>query len=131
MHVPVCGLHQGQAWCAWRPAGGKEVTEQVTHQPTGVELIARERERQIVEEGYGFDHDDCHSSGSLVDAARAYCWAAGSKYRGVPLSWPWAAEEWKPSDNPIRNLVRAGALIAAEIDRLQRADTPDEEGQHG
>jgi hypothetical protein len=32
--------------------------------------------------------------------------------------WPWSFEWWKPKDR-IRNLVRAGALIAAEIDRLQ------------
>lgn len=34
--------------------------------------------------------------------------------------WPWAAKWFKPSDDPIRNLVKAGALIAAEIDRLQK-----------
>jgi hypothetical protein len=34
--------------------------------------------------------------------------------------WPWDEKWWKPSTNPIRNLVKAGALIAAEIDRLQR-----------
>lgn len=27
---------------------------------------------------------------------------------------------WKPSDDPIRNLVKVSALIAAEIDRLKR-----------
>ena len=31
--------------------------------------------------------------------------------------WPWPPEFWKPSDDPVRNLVKAGALIAAEIDR--------------
>lgn len=35
-------------------------------------------------------------------------------------AWPWDASWWKPSADPIRNLVKAGALIAAEIDRLQR-----------
>lgn len=33
--------------------------------------------------------------------------------------WPWDAKWWKPSDDPIKNLVKSGALIAAEIDRLQ------------
>ena len=33
--------------------------------------------------------------------------------------WPWAKKWWKPSDDPVRNLVKAGALIAAEIDRLE------------
>jgi hypothetical protein len=41
---------------------------------------------------------------------------------GIPRPWPpsWSYNWWKPSDDPIRNLVKAGALIAAEIDRLQR-----------
>lgn len=34
--------------------------------------------------------------------------------------WPWDYKWWKPSDDPIKNLVKAGALIAAEIDRLQK-----------
>ena len=36
-----------------------------------------------------------------------------------PDDWPWSDKWWKPKDK-IRDLVRAGALIAAEIDRLQR-----------
>jgi len=40
---------------------------------------------------------------------------------GVPTMWPWHQGWWKPSPNDrIRELVKAGALIAAEIDRLQR-----------
>ena len=38
----------------------------------------------------------------------------------TPPQWPWEKNWWKPSDDKIRNLVKAGALIAAEIDRLQR-----------
>lgn len=36
------------------------------------------------------------------------------------MGWPFNRKEWKPSSDPIRNLVKAGALIAAEIDRLHR-----------
>jgi hypothetical protein len=42
----------------------------------------------------------------------------------VPSSWPWDYDWWKPSDDPIRNLTKAGALIAAEIDRLNRLRHP-------
>jgi hypothetical protein len=67
----------------------------------------------------------------LVDASRAYLWAArcevtlgasAKDFKWVPNDWPkeWNVDWWKPSDDPIRNLVKAGALIAAEIDRLQR-----------
>lgn len=43
-----------------------------------------------------------------------------------PDGWPWAPEWWKPSNDPVANLVRAGALIAAELDRLARATSPAE-----
>ncbi len=45
--------------------------------------------------------------------------------------WPedWEAEAWKPSADPVRNLVKAGALIAAEIDRLQRASEREREDE--
>jgi hypothetical protein len=37
--------------------------------------------------------------------------------------WPWDREWWKPTpNNRIRELAKAGALIAAEIDRLQRLE---------
>lgn len=36
--------------------------------------------------------------------------------------WPWDNKWWKPSDDPIKNLIKAGALIAAEIDRLNAID---------
>lgn len=39
----------------------------------------------------------------------------------LPRSWPWPISTFKPSADPIRNLEKAGALLAAEIDRLQRA----------
>lgn len=38
----------------------------------------------------------------------------------APKDWPWEIESWQPSADPIRNLEKAGALIAAEIDRLLR-----------
>lgn len=39
-----------------------------------------------------------------------------------PDDWPWEPEAWKPEPEAIDNLMKAGALIAAEIDRLQRRD---------
>jgi len=38
----------------------------------------------------------------------------------MATSWPWDEEWWKPDNDAVRNLAKAGALIAAEIDRLQR-----------
>ncbi len=85
---------------------------------TGTELIAAERERQITAEGWTPEHDDSHVLKELVYAAICYA----SKAAGKPFAsvgWPWPSW-WKPSRDPVRNLVKAGALIAAEIDRLQR-----------
>lgn len=93
------------------------------HPKSGSELIAEERQRQISGEGYSPEHDDAHKAGELAKAGACYCFAtlAASRYRDLILrTWPWEFEWWKPSDNNIRNLVKAGALIAAEIDRLNR-----------
>lgn len=43
-----------------------------------------------------------------------------------PAEWPWDEMLWKPTpDDRIRELAKAGALIATEIDRLL-ADLQDE-----
>lgn len=96
----------------------------------GAQLIADERNRQIEHEKFSSVHDDAHRNGELVAAGVSYGLMAGvqanipkAEWRDIdlnpPSTWPWDYDDWKPSD-PIRNLVKAGALIAAEIDRLQR-----------
>ena len=104
--------------------------------PTGVDLILAERTRQI-KKGWTSEHDDNHEDGSIADAAACYTVAASAGARGADaeeeftasmlngysdslLSWPWDEKDWKPSADPIHNLVKAGALVAAEIDRLNR-----------
>jgi hypothetical protein len=94
----------------------------------GIELIAAERQRQIDVEGWSPDHDADWEDGQLGQAAEAYRLAATGMLKGStakawktpPPIWPWDRRWWKPSDDPVCNLVKAGALIAAEIDRLQR-----------
>jgi len=84
--------------------------------------VLAERERQKSAEGWTPEHDDEHDDGSLAQAAACYLLNAQS----IPFScgnstiWPWAREWWKPKDRR-RDLVRAGALILAEIERLDRA----------
>jgi hypothetical protein len=94
----------------------------------GVGLIAAERKRQLDQEGWTTTHDDEHDAGELASAAACYAVEAACKlhpYDGIGTEgktlpwWPWAQDHWKPKD-PARDLVRAGALIAAEIDKLQR-----------
>ena len=99
---------------------------------TGVSQIAIERVRQR-QLGFCAEHDDEHTSESLARAAACYAlptrtYKAQFDYRragvvAVPVGWPWEAQWWKPTpDDRIRELVKAGALIAAEIDRLLRIE---------
>jgi hypothetical protein len=97
---------------------------------TGVELIAAERERQQSVEGWSPEHDDQHRHAELLRAAICYAEITKGLEYGhrledirefvVEPKWPWIGYWLKPSEDRVRNLVKAGALIAAEIDRLQR-----------
>ena len=106
---------------------------------SGVELIAEERKRQVEKEGWTPEHDAEHDEGEMVDAA--ICYAIGdTQIKHEPLMdypnkitvyqnfWPWHLQYWKPSPKDrVRELTKAGALIAAEIDRLQmNSETADE-----
>ena len=84
---------------------------------TGHERISGERWRQINEEGYDANHDAQHTAGEMIDAACAYLYATLG-YGYAPDYWPFDHAGFKPGTK-IENLVKAGALIAAEIDRLQ------------
>lgn len=89
--------------------------------PSGVELIALERARQIEQEGFDAAHDDKHIRGELAAAAASY--AAYTGWPRVPMYWPWEDMWWKPDrKNPMNNLIKAGALLAAEIDRRLRQE---------
>ena len=95
---------------------------------TGTELIAEERQRQIEKEGWTKEHDAKHIKEELSFAAACYalpnrCRYTIAKSAGftstVPDFWSFKFEWWKPTpDDRVRELVKAGALIAAEIDRL-------------
>lgn len=85
----------------------------------GATLIAAERRRQVEQEGWTPEHDDAHTDESLRRAALCYARLELGGGWDVPDDWPWEPEAWKPRDN-VTCLVKAGALLAAEIDRLQR-----------
>jgi hypothetical protein len=91
---------------------------------TGIEFIAEERQRQIESEGYTLEHDTQHTDESIIFAA--ICYAKPESHREylyeytAPIGWRWDVKYWKPTPNDrVKELVKAGALIAAEIDRLQ------------
>ncbi|MCY1305083.1 hypothetical protein D9M70_548660 [compost metagenome] len=81
-----------------------------------------ERKRQVEVEGWTQAHDDIHGSHELAEAAACYAMAsAGKPFEYFQLTWPWETHWYKHSD-PRRMLVKAGALILAEIERLERSD---------
>jgi hypothetical protein len=95
-------------------SGGRSMSEM-----NGMALIEQERRRQIDVEGWTAEHDDVeHDGGEMLEAARCYLEADGPS-AALSDRWPWDAEWWKPGDRA-RNLARAGALLMAERDRIQR-----------
>mgnify|MGYP000991125149 CR=1 FL=1 len=120
---------------------------------TGTMLIIAERQRQIDKEGWTSEHDAKHAPDDLAVAGA--CYALPVALRGstivledepsvsergyprrvsVPSYWRWWGKWWKPTPHDrVRELVKAGALIAAEIDRLlaeqaRTANLVDKEG---
>lgn len=101
--------------------------------------VIAERARQVVAEHFVAAHDDHHVRGELAKAAAAYTVhsiviadlrARGmdaasieqvAAQGGLPKFWPWQRSWWKPTTQR-RNLVKAAALLVAEIERLDRAE---------
>lgn len=96
---------------------------------TGIKLISKERQRQVTTEGWTPEHDDQQHAGEIAIAAACYAMHSVWQEVGIPLIWPWDDNYWKPKD-PMTDLVRAGALIAAEIDRILRSEANEEHSLH-
>jgi hypothetical protein len=97
-----------------------------------IDEIAAERVRQIGKEGWTAEHDDEHETGEMAVAAALYAIGpVGQDAIVVPIApnwraetllarlWPWSFDWWKPKTRR-RDLIRAAALIVAEIERLDR-----------
>lgn len=87
--------------------------------PTGQQLIAAERDRQIAAEGWTHDHDDRQGAEALELAAVSYRDATGAD-SAPHAQWPWDPKWWKPKSRQ-ENLVRAGAIYQAAADAAERA----------
>lgn len=89
---------------------------------SGIERIAAEQRRQREVEGYTAERDAGYWDEDLAVAAACYATPPSRRRLLItaPYDWPWAARSWKPTpENRIRELEKAGALIASEIDRLE------------
>lgn len=90
-----------------------------------------ERDRHQTAEGWTYAHDDEHINAEMAQAGAAYALNAVASIqtgddnpaRVVSPHWPasWGREWWKPKDAR-RDLVRAAALLIAEIERIDRAE---------
>lgn len=82
--------------------------------------VLAERQRQVTAEGWTTERDDGYQNSELADAAACYAIHAHNQGFSTPAHWPWSQDWWKQT-SPRRDLVKAGALILAEIERLDRA----------
>ena len=105
----------------------------------GIAAIHRERLRQIHNLGYNAKVDDAYVHGELASAAATYLEAARIQRmfgdqpdeeqrvaiamqieEAIEKNWPFEREWFHLAESPAENLVKAGALQAAELDRLKR-----------
>lgn len=93
---------------------------ELTNDPNGVEMILAERIKQVKGKGYDAENDDWWELGQLAVAGSYY---AAPTWKGKePIIAGWGDFVAKKGEHDrIRQLTIAGALIAAEIDRLKRA----------
>jgi hypothetical protein len=95
----------------------------------GLYHIGKERKRQKEVEGWTDENDDKYVNNELADAA--ICYLVDPQHRDTePFPWPWDESWWKPSEDRIRELEKAGALIVAEIDRLRRQKEKNKQNEN-
>jgi len=120
--VPACHEHE----CPDFDYSGGGCPGHIVTSMLGVKLIKAERQRQLDKEGWTPEHDDGHNKGELAISAGCYALldearrnhAVAGFVRGL---WPFGSCYFKPTvADRVRELTKAGALIAAEIDRLER-----------
>ncbi|MCX2696672.1 hypothetical protein [Ochrobactrum chromiisoli] len=95
-------------------------SQTVAEQSAAARDVLAERRRQVEAEGWTPEHDDKWSSGEIAQSAACYALLAAAWNKEAVIEiFPWSLR-WLKSTSPRRNLVKAGALILAEIERLDR-----------
>lgn len=123
-------------WAARDPVGALTVGPCAPCPPPSAACrdVLAERNRQVSVEGWTPAHDDAHTGGELATAGACYALGANvpqaerraltpaqmAAWHARATLWPWPLRWWKPKSER-RDLVRAAALIIAEIERLDRA----------
>lgn len=103
-----------------------------SREPSGLAVLSvvAERTRQLQVEGWDAAHDDANGSrGEMAAAAACYAMNAAACSGTFPPSlnactdlWPWHPS-WFKCTTPRRDLVKAAALILAEIERIDRTSS--------
>jgi len=97
---------------------------------SGIQIFEREQQRQI-EHGWTPEHDDLHVHGEIAEGANCYVMmnillqkkhTIEEATAIVASLWPFEPEGFKPSGNYMTNIRKAGGMLAAEYDRLERAE---------
>ena len=100
---------------------------------SAVRAFVEERVRQKTVEKWTTEHDDQHREDEMALAAACYALPRGRRadtpgLTGRPFLsffWPWSWQWWKPSPaDRKREIVKAGALLLAEYERLERLEKP-------
>ncbi|EEN6254196.1 hypothetical protein FVH71_09840 [Salmonella enterica] len=96
-----------------QPAPGESVSQSLTD---ALRDVIAERQRQISVKSWTPEHDDTYIGYELAAAAISYIEPAEAENY-----WPadWHDDSFRPSDYR-RNLVKASALLVAELERLDR-----------
>lgn len=105
---------------------------------TALELIANERQRQITQEEYTLEHDDAvNNHYQLSQAASLLCYIDPEELSAdiedhdleiydfrhtCPVQWDGNNFNSMMNQSYEDRLIKAGALILAEIERLQRKE---------
>ena len=124
-----CGIKEAECDYPNCKNGEWDAQKPEPHTAQAVHDVLAERRRQVEAEGWTPEHDDEHTGFELARAGACYAeygnWPAHSEI--PPNSWPWSAAWWKPTSYR-QNLVKAAALILAEIERLDRIQPPKNGG---
>jgi hypothetical protein len=108
-----------------KPDGSTSAPRTNVAQTAALLDVVAERRRQVEAEGWTPKHDDQHQDGEMADAAACYAISSTLPRNSTlfpPGRWTWRLSDWKPA-GPRRDLIKAGALILAEIERLDRLNS--------
>lgn len=124
-------IHNALASLGIPPAMRAEIMGRIVGRSAATESVSAERQRQVIEKGYGPSHDDRIDGGRHKLAVAGACYMLYSdsfpQASHPPSMWPWPKELWKPKDYRT-DLVRGVALGLAAIESFDRrtARTEDE-----